>query len=46
VLLLFGIFMLVLGRRGQMRLLREEVKQGQETQGSGNGDQGSGRRGH
>jgi hypothetical protein len=28
VLLLFGIVMLVLGRRGQMRMLREEGKQG------------------
>jgi hypothetical protein len=38
VLLVFGITMLVLGRRGQMRMLREEEKQG-----SGNGDQGSGK---
>jgi hypothetical protein len=37
VLLLFGIVNLVLGRRGQMRMQREE-----EQQGSGNRDQGSG----
>jgi hypothetical protein len=41
VLLLFGIFMLVLGRRGQMRMLREEEKQG-----TGVKDQGPDRRGH
>jgi hypothetical protein len=37
VLLVFGIIMLVLGRRNQMRMMREEEKQG-----SGNRDQGSG----
>ena len=36
VLLVFGITMLVLGRRGQMRMAREEEKQG-----SGNRDPGS-----
>ena len=36
VLLVFGIAMLVLGRRGQMRMAREE-----EEQGSENRDQGS-----
>jgi hypothetical protein len=36
VLLLFGIVNLVLGRRGQMRMQREE-----ERQGPGNRDQGS-----
>jgi hypothetical protein len=41
VLLVFGIAMLVFGRRGQMRTQREEEKQG-----SGNGDQGTERRGH
>ncbi len=35
-LLVFGIINLVLGRRGQMRMLREEEKQG-----SGGRDQGS-----
>jgi hypothetical protein len=35
VLLVFGLTMLVLGRRGQMRMLREEEKE------SGNRDQGS-----
>ena len=36
VLLAFGIFMLILGRRGQMRMLLDD-----DAKGSGSGDQGS-----